>query len=153
MNPASKSSLPATLDPVAAAIIAQLKQEMGQAIAAKDQIIALSELKIQKLEEELRLERIKKYGLRSEKLSHLQLQLLDLEPAVSGDEVQGEIKRGPLIEKWQSRACGLEILHLENPLLSLRSLLAAGGDVDLAVTFERGAPIATVRRIRGSVWL
>src|ERR1017187_3286966 len=102
MNPASKSSLPATLDPVAAAIIAQLKQEMGQAIAAKDQIIALSELKIQKLEEELRLERIKKYGLRSEKLSHLQLQLLDLEPAVSGDEVQGEIKRGPLPESAEA---------------------------------------------------
>src|ERR1035438_268045 len=102
MNPASKSSLPATLDPVAAAIIAQLKQEMGQAIAAKDQVIALSELKIQKLEEELRLERIKKYGLRSEKLSHLQLQLLDLEPAVSGDEVQGEIKRGPLPESAEA---------------------------------------------------
>jgi transposase len=102
MNPASKSSPPATLDPVAAAIIAQLKQEMGQAIAAKDQIIALSELKIQKLEEELRLERIKKYGLRSEKLSHLQLQLLDLEPAVSGDEVQGEIERGPLPESTEA---------------------------------------------------
>jgi transposase len=102
MNPASKSSLPAMLDPVAAAIIAQLKLEMGQAIAAKDQIIALSELKIQKLEEELRLERIKKYGLRSEKLSHLQLQLLDLEPAVSGDEVQGEIERGPLPESTEA---------------------------------------------------
>lgn len=48
MNPASKSSLPATLDPAAAAIIAQLKQEMEQALAANDQIIALSELKIQK---------------------------------------------------------------------------------------------------------
>ena len=101
MNPASKSSLPATLDPAAAAIIAQLKQEMEQALAAKDQIIALSELKIQKLEEELRLERIRKYGLRSEKLSQLQLQLLDLEPAVSGDEVQGEIERGPLPESTE----------------------------------------------------
>lgn len=101
MNPASKSSLAATLDPAAAAIIAQLKQEMEQALAAKDQIIALSELKIQKLEEELRLERISKYGLRSEKLSQLQLQLLDLEPAVSGDEVQGEIERGPLPESTE----------------------------------------------------
>src|SRR5664280_2870555 len=102
MNPVSKSSLPATLDPVAAAIIAQLKQEMGQAMAAKDQIIALSELKIQKLEEELRLERMKKYGLRSEKLSDLQLQLLDIEPAVSGDEIQGEIERDPLPESTES---------------------------------------------------
>jgi transposase len=102
MNPASKSSLAVALDPVAAAIIAQLKQEMGQAIAARDQIIALSEMKIQKLEEELRLERIKKYGLGSEKLSDLQLRLLDLEPAVSGDEVQGESKRGPLPESTES---------------------------------------------------
>ena len=52
----------------------------------------------------------------------------------------------PLIEEWQSRACGLEILHLENPRLSLRSLLAAGGNIDLAVTFERGAPIDTSER-------
>ena len=105
MNPASKSHLPAVLDPVAAAIVAQLKQEkqeMGQAIAAKDRIIALSELKIQKLVEELRLERIKTYGKRSEKLSDLQLQLLDLEPAVSSDEVQGEIERGPLPESTES---------------------------------------------------
>jgi transposase len=96
MNPASKSSLPVVLDPVVAAIIAQLKQETEQALAAKDRIIALSALKIQKLEEALRLERIKKYGKQSEKLSDLQLQLLDLEPGVSSDEVQGEIERGPL---------------------------------------------------------
>jgi transposase len=102
MNPASKSSLPVVVDPVAAAIIAQLKREMEPAIAAKDRIIALSEMKIQKLEEELRLERIKKYGLRSEKLSDLQLQLLDLERAVSGDEVQGEIERGPLPESTEA---------------------------------------------------
>jgi transposase len=53
-------------------------------------------LKIQKLEEALRLERIKKYGKQSEKLSDLQLQLLGLEPGVSSDEVQSEIERGPL---------------------------------------------------------
>jgi len=96
MNPTSKSSLPVVLDPVAAAIMAQWKQQMEQTIAAKDRIIALSEMKIQKLEEELRLERIKKYGKRSETLSDLQLQLLDHEPAVSSDEVQGESRRGPL---------------------------------------------------------
>jgi transposase len=96
MNPTSKSSLPVALDPVAAAIITQLKREMEEAIAAKDRVIALSEMKIQKLEEELRLERIKKYGLCSETLSDLQLKLLDLEPAVSSDEVQGESERGPL---------------------------------------------------------
>ena len=105
MDTTSKSPLPVVLDPATAAIIAQMKQEMDQAIAAKDQaiavkdqIIALSELKIQKLEESLRLERIKKYGKQSEKLSDLQLQLLDLEPGVSSDEVQGEVERGPLPE-------------------------------------------------------
>src|ERR1035438_1924909 len=92
MNPASKSSLPVALDPVAAAIIAQLRQtiaEQNRQIARSQQVLATTEMRVQKLEEELRLERIKKYGLRSEKLSDLQLQLLDLEPAVSGNEVQG----------------------------------------------------------------
>jgi transposase len=105
MNPASKSSLPATLDPVAAAIIAQLKQtiaEQNQQIACSQQALRTTEMRVQKLEEELRLERIKKYGLRSEKLSHLQLQLLDLEPAVSGAEVQGDIERGPLPESTEA---------------------------------------------------
>ena len=44
----------------------------------------------------------------------------------------------PVIEEWKSRASGLEILHLENPHLSLRSLLVAGGDLKLAFTFEQG---------------
>jgi len=99
MNPASTPTLPVVLDPVAAAIatqLEQLKQEMGQVIVAKDRIIALSELKIQKLVEALRLERIKKYGKQSEKLSDLQLELLNHEPAVSSDEVAGEVERGPL---------------------------------------------------------
>ncbi len=98
MNPVSKSPLPVVLDPAAAAIIAQLKE----ALNAKDQIIALSGMKIQKLEEELRLERIRKYGKQSEKLSDLQLQLLDLEPAVSSDEITAEIERGPLSESTES---------------------------------------------------
>lgn len=105
MNPASKSSLPAALDPVAAAIIAQLQQtiaEQNQQIARSQDALRTTEMRVQKLEEELRLERIKKYGLRSEKLSDLQLQLLDLEPAVSGDEVHGEIERGPLPESTEA---------------------------------------------------
>jgi hypothetical protein len=63
---------------------------MKQTLEAKDQVIALSAMKIQKLEEELRLERIRKYGKQSVKLSDLQLQLLDLEPAVSSEEVAAE---------------------------------------------------------------
>jgi transposase len=105
MNPASKSPQPVVLDPVAAAIIAQLRQTIaGQSlqIVRGQQALATFEMRVQKLEEELRLERIKKYGLRSEKLSDLQLKLLDLEPAVSSDEVQGEIERGPLPDATES---------------------------------------------------
>jgi len=42
-----------------------------------------------------------------------------------------------LVDQWKSRASGLEIQHLENPHLSLRSLLVAGGDLNFAVTFEQ----------------
>ena len=49
-----------------------------------------AELKIQVLEERLRLERIAKYGPASEKLSDAQLELLELEPGVSQAEVEAE---------------------------------------------------------------
>jgi transposase len=58
--------------------------------------LAWAKLKIKVLEERLRLERIKKYGPGSEKLSDAQLQLLDLEPGVSNTEVQAESEREPL---------------------------------------------------------
>jgi len=105
MNPASKSPLPVALDPVVAAIVAQLQQtiaDQNQQIARNQQALRTSEMRVQKLEEELRLERIKKYGVRSEKLSDLQLQLLDLEPAVSSDEVRGESESGPLPESTEA---------------------------------------------------
>jgi transposase len=50
-------------------------------------------LKIQVLEERLRLQRIQKYGPGSEKLSDAQLELLELEPGVSNLEVQAESTR------------------------------------------------------------
>jgi transposase len=53
-------------------------------------------LKIQVLEERLRLQRIQKYGPGSEKLSDTQLELLELEPGVSNLEVQTESAREPL---------------------------------------------------------
>lgn len=53
-----------------------------------------AELKIQLLEEKLRLRRIEKYGPGSEKLSDAQLALLELEPGVSRDEVAAEAARG-----------------------------------------------------------
>jgi len=58
MNPTSKSPLPVVLDPVAAAIIAQLKQtisEQDQQITRNRQALVTSELMIQKLKEALRL--------------------------------------------------------------------------------------------------
>src|ERR1035441_10067282 len=48
------------------------------------------------------MERIKKYGSRSEKLSDLQLELLDLEPAVSSGEIETEAASGPLPEEEQN---------------------------------------------------
>ena len=60
-------------------------------------------LKIQVLEERLRLQRIQKYGPGGEKLSDAQLDLLDLEPGVSNLEVQAESERGPLPERIKTQ--------------------------------------------------
>jgi transposase len=60
------------------------------------QELAWAKLKIQVLEEQLRLERIRKYGAGSEKLSDAQLVLLELEPGVSNAEVEAESQREPL---------------------------------------------------------
>jgi len=102
MNPASKSSFPAVLDPVVAAVMEQLEKQVeakDRVIAEKDQALVAADAIIRQLKEALRLERIRKYGSRSEKLSDLQLQLLDLEPAVSSDEIETEIASGPLSEE------------------------------------------------------
>jgi transposase len=60
-------------------------------------------LKIQLLEQRLRLERIRKYGPASEKLSNAQLELLELEPGVSSAEVEAESQRQPLPTRKSSR--------------------------------------------------
>jgi len=57
-----------------------------------------AQMKVQVLEERLRLARIAKYGKASEKLSDLQLELLELEPGVSSEEVQAESERESLPE-------------------------------------------------------
>ncbi len=111
MNPTSKFTLPAVLDPVVAAVMEQLAEQVeakDRAISAKDRVIAqktqalaAAEAIIQQLKEALRMERIKKYGKQSEKLSDLQLELLDLEPAVSSDEIESEVASGPLSDGRQ----------------------------------------------------
>lgn len=58
--------------------------------------LALAEWKIQTLEEELRLERIKKYGPKSDTLPNAQLELLEAEPGVSDVEIEQEAQREPL---------------------------------------------------------
>ena len=55
-----------------------------------------SRLKIQALEERLRMEMIRKYGPKSETLNDAQLLLLELEPGVSAAEVEAESEREPL---------------------------------------------------------
>jgi transposase len=60
-------------------------------------------LKIQSLEEELRRDRIQRYGPASETLSNLQLELLDEEPGVTGEEVEAEAGREPLPPAGEQR--------------------------------------------------
>jgi len=107
MNPASKFSLSSVLDPVVAAVMGQLEEQVeaqDRVIAEKSQALAAAEAIIQQLKEALRMERIRKYGKQSEKLSDLQLQLLDLEPAVSSDEIETEVASGPLPEAEHEKA-------------------------------------------------
>jgi transposase/uncharacterized coiled-coil protein SlyX len=113
MNPVSKLLLPAVLDPAITAVLEQLEEQVAtkdqvitekdQVITEKDRVIAKKEQElfaaeaiIEQLREALRAERVARYGKRSETLSDLQLQLLDLEPAVSSDEIETEIASGPL---------------------------------------------------------
>jgi transposase len=79
----SASSNPSS--PADLALIEQLRNELQ-----------FAKLQIQVLEERLRRQRIAKYGPGSEKLSDVQLELLELEPGVCGVEVSAESQRGPL---------------------------------------------------------
>ena len=80
-------------------LIEQLKKQLNtttQQLAVTSERLQLSELRVQLLEEKLRLERIAKYGPGSEKLTSLQLELLELEPGVSNLEVAAEGERAAL---------------------------------------------------------
>ena len=68
----------------------------SQQILQLQKKLAWAELEIQHLKELLRLERVRKYGPASEKLSSAQLELLEGEPGVSAAEVQAESEREPL---------------------------------------------------------
>jgi transposase len=68
-------------------------------IAMLERELAWARLKIQSLQEELRKERIEKYGPKSETLSDLQLALLDEEPGVTREEVEAESRREFMAER------------------------------------------------------
>jgi len=85
---ASAESSPSAASTSDSPEVAELKRQLHWA-----------QLKIQVLEERLRLQRIKKYGPGSEKLSNAQMELLELEPGVSNLEVQAESQREPLPER------------------------------------------------------
>jgi transposase len=68
----------------------------SERIVQLEKALAFANLTIQLLEERLRLQRIKKYGPGSEKLASAQLELLELEPGVSRQEIGAESRREPL---------------------------------------------------------
>ena len=79
------------------ALIDQILAPQARALFAKLQPrLLFAELKVQVLEQRLRLARVARYGSRSEKLSDLQLALLDEEPSVSSEEIAAESERPSL---------------------------------------------------------
>jgi hypothetical protein len=86
-------------EPPSDELLEQLKSQLPASLFAtvSKKFLALqyAELKIQVLEERLRLRRIEIYGPGSEKLTNEQLELLELEPGVSTAEVQAESAREP----------------------------------------------------------
>ena len=106
-------SIPPHSDPVVFAVIAQLQQQIetqaqqldiqSRKIESDARELEYTRLKIQVLEEHLRLRRIAKYGPGSEKLSNLQLELLEQEPGVSNQEVQAESEREALLDGEKKR--------------------------------------------------
>ncbi len=82
-----------TLPPHSEAFLAEINAQLKQQLDATSKELEYARLKIQLLEERLRLQRIEKYGPGSEKLSSLQLELLEQEPGVSNQEVAAESER------------------------------------------------------------
>ena len=87
-----------------AALLEQLKAHLDPSLFAAvsgkfnsyEFLLQNAQMKVQVLEERLRLARIAKYGPGSEKLSNLQLELLEHEPGVSNVEVAAESERETL---------------------------------------------------------
>jgi transposase len=84
-----KAQLPESLFATVSGTFATYEKQLD----TKSNELQYARLKIQLLEERLRLQRIAKYGPGSEKLSNLQLDLLEQEPGVSSEEVAAESER------------------------------------------------------------
>ena len=84
-----------------------LPATLVDAVSYKLRQLEYAEQKVQLLEERLRLQRLNKYGPGSEKLSNLQLELLEQEPGVSQAEVE-------------ARASGISLLRALVPKPSAR---------------------------------
>jgi transposase len=96
-----------------AEVVAQLEKQLE----SERKELAYARLKIQVLEERLRLHRIQKYGPSSEKLSNLQLELLEQEPGVSQQEVvvESERKAPPVTEQKKRKHPGRQTLPANLP--------------------------------------
>jgi transposase len=91
--------IPPHPDPILVELIAQLQQQLdlqAKQMHSTESALQYAQLKIRVLEERLRQQLIAKYGKHSETLSDLQLELLELEPGVSREEVGAESGREPL---------------------------------------------------------
>jgi len=126
-KPSSPQSTPSLDSSSNADLLEQLKTQLPDALFALvsgrlnayANEAAYSKLKIQVLEERLRLQRIEKYGPGSEKLSSLQLELLEQEPGVSSEEVAAECEREVLTpnskEKKKRKHPGRQTLPADLP--------------------------------------
>lgn len=106
------------LPPHAEAFLAEINAQLKQQLNAATKELEYARLKIQLLEERLRLRRIEKYGPGSEKLSNLQLELLEQEPGVSREEVIAESERAappPASEKKKRQHPGRQTLPADLP--------------------------------------
>jgi transposase len=125
--PSSPQSTPSLDSSSNADLLEKLKTQLPDALFAQvsgrlnayASEAAYSKLKIQLLEERLRLQRIEKYGPGSEKLSNLQLELLEQEPGVSSEEVAAESERELLVpdskEKKKRKHPGRQTLPADLP--------------------------------------
>jgi len=125
-NPSTASSPPAPSSSHAE-LLEQLKTQLAAPLFAMvsgklngyESNLQHARLHIQLLEEKLRLQRIAKYGPGSEKLTSLQLELLELEPGVSNLEVVAEGERDALPatpdQKKRKRHPGRQTLPADLP--------------------------------------